>query len=172
MVKQRHCYGSVCVMPSSEQKLPYGTEREALLREESQLETASNVSEWVCRLDCRRRSRAAVFGWRPLVCARTDSELGVSPADRANALYGPSIRYRRWDNLDDEERLIADIAQGCFQRRSRPEIFRRNQKTRRFKPAGFNFRGVPGRPLRRLCNTSPNSPVSPRKADDRDFLNG
>ena len=38
------------------------------------------------------------------------------PADRANALYGPSIRYRRWDDLDDEERLIADIAQGCFQR--------------------------------------------------------
>jgi len=158
------------VMPSSERKLPYGTEREALLREESQ--TASNVSEWVCRPDCRRRSRAAVFGWRPLGCARTDSELGVSPADRANALYGPSIRYRRWDDLDDEERLIADIAQGCFQR-SRPEIFRRNQKNRRFKPAGFNFRAwVPGRPLRRLCNTSPNSPVSPRKADDRDFLNG
>ena len=135
MVKQGHCYGSVCVMPSSEQKLPYGTEREALLREESQLETASNVSERVCRPDCRCRSRAAVFGWRPLVCARTDSELGVSPADRTNALYGPSIRYRRWDDLDDEERLIADIAQGCFQR-SRPEIFRRNQK----KPAGSSRR--------------------------------
>jgi len=144
MVKQRHCYGSVCVMPSSERKLPYGTEREALLREESQLETASNVSEWVCRPDCRRRSRAAVFGWRPLVCARTDSELGVSPADRANALYGPSIRYRRWDDLDDEERLIADIAQGCFQR-SRPEIFRRNQKNPPVQAGGFQFSGLGSR---------------------------
>ena len=80
------------------------------------------------------------FGWRPLGCARTDSELGVSPADRANALYGPSIRYRRWDDLDDDERLIADIAQGCFQR-SRPEIFRRNQKNRRFKAGGLQFSG-------------------------------
>jgi len=91
MVKQGHCYGSVCVMPSSEQKLPYGTEREALLREESQLETASNVSERVCRPDCRCRSRAAVFGWRPLVCARTDSELGVSPTVALGTPYRSAL---------------------------------------------------------------------------------
>jgi len=76
-------------MPSSEHKLPYGTEGEALLREESRLEIASSVSERACRPDFRHRSRAAVFGWRPLVCARTDGQLGVSPEDLANALYGP-----------------------------------------------------------------------------------